>query len=158
MKKKLKPTITVCCSCNFYKHASDIQEELETLGFAVILPSTVPLMKESNDWDVSHYKTWFADEGDYPKKAELILDHFTEVSRGDAILVLNDEKHGVKNYIGGNVLMEMALAFWLKKPIFILGEYPEGSALEEEIKGMLPILLHGDINNLPKSYTAAARK
>ena len=62
------------------------------------------------------------------------------------------EKHGVQNYIGGNVLMEMSLAFWLKKPIYILNELPEESAFEEEIKGMEPVLLHGDVSVLPKLY------
>ena len=149
MKAPTKPIITICCSCNFYKHASEVQEELEASGFGVIVPETVGVMKASGDWDVSHYKTWFAQEGDYPEKARLMMAHFQEVSRGDAILVLNDEKHGVQNYIGNNVLMEMAIAFWLKKPIFILNEYPANSTAEEEIKGMLPILLHGDLTALP---------
>ena len=78
--------------------------------------------------------------------------HFEEVEKADAILVLNYEKHGIQNYIGGNVLMEMAIAFWLKKPIFIMNELPENSAFEEEIKGMEPILLHGNADALPKLY------
>jgi len=155
-KDKL-PTITICCSCNFYKHASEVQEQLEAMGFGVIIPETVPVMKKNNDWDVSHYKTWFAKEDDYPEKARLMMAHFKEVERGDAILVINDEKHGVKNYIGSNVLMEMAIAFWLKKPIFILGGYPENSASEEEIKGMLPTLLYGKLEDLQVAWDKTQR-
>lgn len=78
--------------------------------------------------------------------------HFDEVARGDAVLVLNYEKHGVQNYIGGNVLMEMALAFYLKKPIFIINEVPKESAFLEEIIGLGPIVLHGKPEALPKEF------
>lgn len=145
-------TITICSSANFYKQAVEIQEELERAGYKVIIPSTARKMKESGNYDVSHYKTWFADANDYHKKAALMRAHFEEVEKGDAILVLNYEKHGANNYIGGNVLMEMSLAFWLNKPIFIVNEIPEESAFLEEIIGMGPIALHGKPENLPKEY------
>lgn len=116
----------------------------------VIVPATATKMKQNNDFEVSHYKTWFADANDYHKKAALMRGHFDEITKGDAILVINDEKHGVQNYIGANVLMEMSLAFYQQKPIFVLNELPESSPFEEELKGMMPILLHGKIENLPK--------
>lgn len=153
-----KPIITICSSAAFYKQAVEIQEQLNRLGIEVIVPVAATHMKESGDFDVSHYKTWFADADDYYKKSQLMRAHFKEVEKGDAILVLNYEKHGVQNYIGGNVLMEMAIAFWLKKPIFIINEMPEESAFEEEIKGLEPILLHGDAKALPKLYEEIASK
>jgi hypothetical protein len=147
-----RPIITICSSANFYRQAVEIQDQLIKLGCQVIVPQTATRMKETGDFDVSHYKTWFADAGDYHKKAQLMRDHFAEVEKADAILVLNYEKHGVPNYIGGNVLMEMSLAFWLGKPIFIQNEIPEDSAFEEEIVGMQPIVLHGEASTLPKLY------
>jgi hypothetical protein len=151
MTKPRPYVITVCCSCNFYKHAVEVKDQLEKQGFKVIVPVTALEMQRRNDYEVSHYKTWFANEDDYPEKAKRIREHLEEVERGDAILVINDEKHGLKNYIGGNVLMEMSLAFYLNKPIFILHEFPEDSKYLEEIKGMLPVLLHGKLQNLPKA-------
>jgi len=150
--KPTKPIITICSSVAFYRQAIDIQDQLSKLGVDVIVPATATRMKESGDFEVDHYKTWFADANDYHKKAQLMRTHFAEVEKGDAILVINNEKRGVQNYIGGNVLMEMSLAFWLNKPIFILNEIPEESAFEEEIKGMEPIVLHGDVTALPRLY------
>jgi hypothetical protein len=109
-------------------------------------------MKQSGDYDVSHYKTWFGDANDYPKKTALMRGHFTEIEKGDAILILNYEKHGVANYIGGNVLMEAAIALYLNKPIFILNEIPAESAFLEEIMGLRPIVLHGTLDQLLKEY------
>jgi hypothetical protein len=143
------PIITLCSSANFYRKVVDVQEQL---GFTVIIPSTATRMKESGDFDVSHYKTWFADANDYDKKAALMRGHFDEVTKADAILVLNEEKHGTPNYIGGNVLMEMALAFHLRKPIFIFNDIPEASPFIEEIRGMQPLLLKGDLSKFHATY------
>jgi hypothetical protein len=146
------PTITICSSVNFYREVIKLKAELEKQDFKVIIPDVAERMEASGDYEVSHYKTWFADPNDYDKKAALMLGHFAEVAKGDAILVLNNEKHGVTNYIGGNVLMEMAIAFYLKKPIYIANEIPLESSFQEEILGVLPIVLHGDIKNFSKVY------
>lgn len=151
-KNIVKGTITICSSVNFYKQAVECQPILEKFGYKVIIPATAERMKLSGDYDVTHYKTWFSNSDDYHKKTALMKGHFDEVSRSDAILVLNYEKHGAHNYIGGNVLMEMALAFYLDKPIFILNEIPEKSAFLEEIIGLNPIVLHGSLDKLPKEY------
>jgi hypothetical protein len=156
MRADQTSTITICCSSAFYRHAAELQDQLEELGYTVIVPETVYVMKEKNDYEVSHYKTWFADEGDYPEKARLMRAHFDEIVRGDAVLVLNDEKHGQPNYIGGNVLMEMAIAFHLEKPIFIFYDLPHESAYMEELKGLLPTVLHGDVKKLVDVYPPAA--
>ena len=148
MPTKNEFVITVCSSANFYRQAVDVQSTLEKSGFKVIIPDVAERMKKSDDYDVSHYKTWFGDANDYHKKTALMRGHFDEVERGDVTLVLNYEKHGKANYIGGNVLMEMALAFYLNKPIFILNEIPEDSSFLEELIGLNPIILHGDLENL----------
>jgi hypothetical protein len=148
MNKGRQKTITICSSASFYKQAIEAQEKLKSLGYKVIVPATAEKMKKSGDYEASHYKTWFGDANDYHKKTSLMRGHFAEVEQGDAILVINNEKHGVPNYIGGNVLMEMALAFYLQKPIFILNDIPHESAFVEEILGLNPSALHGKLEDL----------
>ena len=142
------PIITICSSANFYRHVAELADQLEAQGFTVQIPSSAKAMRETGDFDVSHHRTWLRNPADYKKKTALMREHFAEVEKGDVILVVNDEKHGVANYIGGNVLMEMTLAFYLRKPIFILNGVPEGSMLEEEIIGMEPVLLEGRLEGL----------
>ncbi|HSX32693.1 MAG TPA: hypothetical protein VLF43_05510 [Candidatus Saccharimonadales bacterium] len=142
--------ITICSSAAFYRQAVDIQDKLEALGLKIVVPDLTNTMRQSNDYDVSHYKTWFENDADYSKKAALMHGHFDKVAATDVILVLNYEKNGKQNYIGANVLMEMALAFHFNKPIFILNEMPEDSPFEEELKGMSPILLHGKAEDIAK--------
>lgn len=147
-----KPIITICSSANFYRQVVDLQQQLIDQGYEVIIPLNARVMAQSGDFDVSHYKTWFDDAKDYDKKAALMRGHFDEVAKSDAILVVNNEKHGVANYIGGNVLMEMSLAFYLKKPIYIMNDIPEESAFLEEILGMQPIVLGGDLTKLTQTF------
>lgn len=143
-------TITICSSASAYKQVVDIETQLKTLGFDVIIPKTARVMAESGDFDVSHYKTWFGNADDYVKKADYMRAHFQEIERGDAILVANYEKHGAANYIGPNVLMEMGIAFYFNKPIYILNDLPENSPFEEELKGFMPSILHGDLSLIQK--------
>lgn len=146
-----RPIITICSSANFYRQAVELAEQLEAMGYEVIIPSNAREMQRNNDYEVSHYKTWFADAKDYHKKAAFMRGHFDEVAKADAVLVINNEKHGVPNYIGGNVLMEMGLAFYLKKPIFLFNEVPAESPFLEEIKGFMPVELHGDLSAFTKA-------
>ena len=141
--------IVICCSADFYKQSNEIEDRLIAMGYETLVPYTSTVMRQNGDYDVSHYKTWFDNDHDYDKKAELMNGHFEKIAEGDAILVLNYEKNGQPNYIGGNVLMEMAIAFYLKKPIYILNEIPEQSKFLEEIKGMGAVPLLGHLEKLP---------
>jgi hypothetical protein len=142
------PIITICSSASFYKQVVAVQAVLQAMGFEVIIPLTAEKMKSSGDYDVSKYKTWYGDPSDYHKKTALMQAHFDEVARGDITLICNYEKHGVPNYIGGNVLMEMTVAFYLKKPIYILNDIPEESSFLEEIMGVGSIPLQGNLQAL----------
>lgn len=140
--------ITICSSAAFYKHVTEIMDQLKDKGYDVIIPKTALIMRERNDFDVSHYKTWLKDASKKDKKKELMDNHFKEVEKADAVLIVNDEKHGIKGYIGGNVLMEIALAYWLKKKIFVLNTVDENHSVYEEILGIDAVQLHGDITQL----------
>jgi hypothetical protein len=148
-----KPKIvTICSSASFYKQAIEAAELLEQKGISSILPASAREMKQSGNFAVSDSKTWLKNPDDYHKKTAYIRGHLDEVAAGDAILVLNYEKHGQANYIGGNVLMEMALAFYLKKPIYILNDLPTDSIFQEEIIGLEPIILRGQLDRLISDF------
>lgn len=80
----------------------------------------------------------------WDRKAEAIRNHFDKVVWSDAILVLNHSKKDISNYIGANTLLEMGLAFHYKKPIYLLNPIPEVS-YKEEILGMKPVIINGDL-------------
>lgn len=86
-------------------------------------------------------------EQDVDKKRGFIDQHFAKIDTSDAILVVNGEKNGVANYIGGNTLMEMTYAYAHGLEVFVLGDVPDVS-FRDEIRGLQPILLRGELDAL----------
>ncbi len=114
---------------SFYKELVDIEKQLESNGFTVTIPVSAQIMKKNNDFEISHFKNVFTPE----EKREFIKRNFNEIAKGDSILVINSEKNGIKGYIGANVLMEIGLAFYLKKKIYILNPIEDNASHKEEL-------------------------
>jgi len=76
------------------------------------------------------------------------MGHFNEVAKGDAILIVNDNKPGQPNYIGPNATMEWGLAYYLGKPVFILNGVDKDSNYYEEVYGMSAAVLDGDLSKI----------
>jgi hypothetical protein len=143
-----KLNLAVCASASFYKEVIEFSYKLEAQGINIILPKTAAKMKQENRENDEAKTDWSNAPSGYHGKAVLIREHFDEIAQADAILVMNYEKHGKANYIGPNVLMEMAVAFYLKKPIYVLNDQPDDSPLIDEILGLEPVFLRGDISLL----------
>ncbi|KKT71502.1 MAG: hypothetical protein UX09_C0021G0005 [Candidatus Uhrbacteria bacterium GW2011_GWE2_45_35] len=79
---------------------------------------------------------------------DLIREHFNKIEKSDAIFVANFEKNGVLGYIGGNTFLEIGLAFYLRKPIYLLNELPEKIGYQEELLAMQPVVIGEDWNKI----------
>ena len=144
--------ITLCGSIAFYNEMLSMKEKLESMGHEVDLPPSGIKDSKGNMISVAEYyqirQTAKEDEKwVWVRKAKAIMEHFERVSWSDGILVLNYEKNNIKGYVGGNTLMEIGLAFFLKKKIYFLNEIPELS-YKEELLGMQPIIISGDLNRI----------
>ena len=87
---------------------------------------------------------------EWKRNNDYIRQHYKHILESDAILIVNSEKKGIKNYIGGNCLMEMGMAYVNNKKIFLLNDIPETSSYLQEIKAMDPVSLYGDLKNISK--------
>jgi len=125
----------------FAKEMLAAKKQLEELGHEAIVPLDThdclakPELQCDLDWCMSQ---------------NLDKDHFNKIAGGDAVLILNYPKNNIQGYIGGSSLMELAIARYLDKKIFILHELPNEDELRYalEIKVMRPIILNGDISNI----------
>ena len=140
--------LAVCASASFYPQVIAFSYELEKLGIDVVLPKTAQNMKQQGVKNNEAITDWANNPTGYHAKALLIKEHFDEIAGCNAVLVMNYEKHGKQNYIGPNVLMEMAVGFYLKKPLYVLNDCPTDSPLIDEILGLEPIFLKGDIKQI----------
>jgi len=62
--------------------------------------------------------------------------------------VLNYDRKGINNYIGGNTLIEIGYAHILHKKIFLLNPIPEIEFYKSEIEAVRPVILNGDISKI----------
>lgn len=142
-----KKTIVICSSGSFYKHVNEIAAELRSKGWNVVVPATARKMEEHGDYDITKVKKWMNNTELFTIKHELAMGHFNEVAKGDAVLIVNDDKPGHKNYIGPNGTMEWGLAYFLGKPVFILNGVPKESNFYEEVYGMSTVI-DGDLDKI----------
>ena len=140
--------LTICSSLDFVKEMKDVSEKLKDLGHHVLLPMTAELVikGELTQEQIKKEK----ESGDIVNRSikhNAIKTHFEKIKNSEGILVLNLEKKGIKNYIGGAVFMEMGFAYGIDKKIFLLNAIPE-VPYREEILMMQPAVLYGDLTKL----------
>ena len=113
------------------------------------------LIKRGHDAFVTNLASPFVGKTDEEKETIKIhqknnLDAIREFWRlmqgADAVLAMNFDKHGIKNYIGGNTLMEIGFAHVLDQKIFLYNPIPEISYYKSEIEAVKPIIINGDLS------------
>ncbi len=133
--------IFICASKHLYHKIYPIKDELEKMGHKITLPNSFDEpMKEEKMKKISN-----KDHADW--KAQMIRLQKEKVIKNDAVLVLNFDKNGIKNYIGGATFLEIYLAFDLNKKIFLYNSIPQG-ILSDELKAFQPIILNRDLNKI----------
>ena len=69
------------------------------------------------------------------------MEYFNEIAKEDtyAILVVNEAKEGISNYIGASAFSEIAIAFYFGKKIFILNDIYDPHKDELSAWGVIPL-------------------
>ncbi len=149
--------ITICGSIGFYTEMERVRDVLRTGGHEVKIPELAleAPAKFGGDKKV-YFGKYIEDNGGidaFPAGHEIwdlkegaINDHFRKIEWCEAILVVNEEKRGVKGYVGGNTLIEIGVAFYLGKKIYVLNPVPAELSYKQEILGMKPTMLNGDLS------------
>ncbi len=133
--------IFIISSKSFYDRIPEVKNSLEKSRHIITLP---------NCYEKPHTEDAYRNLGakEHSKwKSEMIRHSADVIGGNDAVLVLNFEKNGVQNYIGGATFIEMYDAFRLNKKIFLYNEIPEGM-LKDEIIGFDPIIIQGDLTKI----------
>ena len=137
--------IALCGSIKFIDEMKAAKIELERLGHEVLIPYSAEANQGKEFWeelkkqDVKNFVSL---------KKERMRGHFDKVKKAAAILVLNYDKDGKKNYIGPNTFLEMAIAFDHGKKIFILNPVSENDPRHEELITMSPICIDTDFEKI----------
>lgn len=133
--------ILIICSKAFYDKIPSIKEKLENKGYTIILPNCYDCPEMEDKYrNTREHADWKSKMFRYSQKV---------ISNVDSVLVLNYEKNGIENYIGGATFLEMYDAFRLGKTIYLMNDIPKGM-LEDEIIGFSPIIINGNLDKIKK--------
>lgn len=74
--------------------------------------------------------------------------HMDRIANPDneAILIVNETKNGIENYIGPNSFAEIAFGFYYNKKVYLLNDIYE--PYKDELVGWNVISLKGDLNKM----------
>ncbi|MFA5355323.1 MAG: hypothetical protein WC302_01100 [Candidatus Paceibacterota bacterium] len=137
--------ITIVGSSVFVKQMVDYRDQLISLGHEVNLHEHYVAQAKGGMKDL--IERMGKEHALVKKEYDYIRYHYNEIVNSDAILVLNFDKNGIKNYIGGNTLMEIGFAHVHNKRIFLLNPIPEIS-YKDEIEAVDSVILNGDLNKI----------
>ena len=126
----------------FTEQMFEAKEQLEKLGHAAVVSGFGESYLDKTQEEIEKLKLYHKYEED------AIREFYEEIKNADAILVLNYDRKGIENYIGGNTLMEIGFAHVLNKKIFLLNPIPDIEFYKTEIEATKPIILDGELERI----------
>lgn len=137
--------ITICGSMTFAQQMAKVKKELEGQGHTIFVPCDIEKHLE-NPGLIDNY----AENLPHMIANDVIRDHFNLVAKSDAIVILNYPKNDCDGYIGASTLMEIGVAYYLCKKIFILYKLPPADEARwaHEVRAMQPVILAGDLGKV----------
>lgn len=142
--------IAICSSALFARQSREVKEKLEKRGFEVFLyPQKVEV--DGRTIDVGEY---YEMRKNNPTKEllkikrQLIDEHNEKIKNSDAILVLNLDRGENRGYVGGNTFLEMGIAYFLGKKVFIWKKPSQNLPYFEEIMALNPISIGENLEKI----------
>ena len=131
--------IGVIGSMQFTEKMIEVRDELIKLGHDAFLTSLAASFVGKSNKEKEKIKI-------YQKNNKDAIREFWQLMQdGDAVLVYNADKNGIKNYIGGNTLMEIGFAHVLHQKMFLYNPIPNIPFCKTEIEAVKPIVINGDL-------------
>lgn len=134
--------IIICGSMSAHQKMSEVQKYLTALGHAVKMPNLDFIDQQIDN------------EGNSIENAQIKIENnfikiwFESIRESDAVLAINEDKKGIKGYIGPNTFLEIGFGYALGKKVYILNNYSKELPYQDEINAMQPIILNGNLNGI----------
>ncbi|KKT32241.1 hypothetical protein A2394_00270 [Candidatus Woesebacteria bacterium RIFOXYB1_FULL_42_36] len=134
--------IGIVGSMQFTEKMMELRDVLEKMGHNVFLTKAASPFVGKSDREKEKIKIF------QKMNKDVIRGFWKQMQGADAILVANYDKNGIKNYIGGNTLMEIGFAHILNQKIYLLNPVPDIPYYKTEIEATKPLVLNGDLGRL----------
>lgn len=141
--------ITIIGSSSAQNKKVELMDELKKLGHEPIIhPHYIQSVKEG--------RTDITDRLAKGEHAQVKIEHdymkwyYKAIKDSDAVLLVNLNKNGMENYVGGNSLIELGFAYVSDKKIFMYNSYPKEEECRylDEIEAVQPIVINGDLKKI----------
>ena len=130
--------IFIVCSKYFYDRIVPVKSFLEERGHEIVLPNSFYNPSSESVAKMKGQKEHVEFKGEMFRKSK------DKIKGVDVVLVLNLEKRGIPNYIGGATFLEIYDAWQFGKKIFFYNDLPNCSFTDELI-GFDPVVINGDL-------------
>ena len=134
--------IGIIGSMQYTEKMVEVRDELKKMGHEAYLTNLANPFIGKTDEEKEKIKIH------QKQNMDAIREFWRLMQGGDAVLVVNLDKHGIKNYIGGNTLMEIGFAHVLNQKVFLLNPIPEIPYYKTEIEAVKPVILNGDLTKV----------
>lgn len=131
--------IGIIGSMQYTEKMLEARDELIKLGHNAFVTNLAPAFIGKNDEEKEGIKIH------QKNNLDAIREFWNLMQDADAVLVMNFDKHGVENYIGGNTLMEIGFAHVLNQKIFLYNPIPDIPYYKSEVEAVKPIIINGDL-------------
>ena len=119
--------IVVCGSMKVKNRLMEIGSQLEKMGYNVLLP--IECIQEVDKIIASRAH----------------MDRIVN-SENEAVLIVNEPKNGIENYIGPNSFAEVAFGFYFNKKVYLLNDIYE--PYKDELISWNVIPLNGNLDKI----------
>lgn len=141
--------IIICSSIDFTDRIKEVMDELVALGHEVHIPFTSSRII-GGEFTLEEFraeKEAYGDGSFRKVQDDVIKKYFKLIGEHDVVLIINEEKKGMKGYIGGNTFLEMGFAHVLGKKIYLYNDIPKMPYYDELI-AMSSEVINGDLSKL----------
>src|SRR3989338_2860728 len=129
-------------SMQFTEKMVEVRDKLCQMGHGAFVTTLAAPFIGKNDEEKERIKLH------QKNNCDAIREFWNLMKNGDAVVVVNIDKHEVKNYIGGNTFLEMGFAYVLNQKIFLLNPIPDMPYYKTEITAMKPVIIDCDLNRI----------
>ena len=134
--------IGVAGSMQFTDKMYEICDELAKLGHEPFMSGFGPRYRGKSAEEIEVLKL------EDKNGRDAIREFWEPMQSADALLVLNYDKNGIANYIGGNAFLEIGFAHVLQQKIFFMNPIPQMPHYHTELVAMKPTVIHGDLTKI----------
>lgn len=133
-------------SIAFHEEMKRLSAELQMAGHQIEIPELEEGLDTMQAGDSRSSQESASVQAMFLRAKQKAMDeHLAKIAAADAVLIVNYPKRGIAGYVGGNTLMEMALAYYLGKKLFVLQSISSELSYQEEILALHPTILEGDL-------------